>query len=118
MAASFCTQCPTRWDINQVAPSELDMTNNVIFLSFRMLLQILLLVGVTLAEPTPDADAAIHTHGYGAAPAPYCANGGYCVPPVLCAPWYLESLYDPSAPCYLAHGTPGVCCAPKKPACE
>ena len=81
-----------------------------------MFLQMLLLVGVSLADPKADADAAILAHGYAAAP--YCANGGYCVPPVFCAPWYLESLYDPAAPCYLAHGTPGVCCATKKPACK
>jgi len=81
-----------------------------------MFLQILLVVGVALADPKADADAAILAHGYAAAAAPYCANGGYCVPPVFCAPWYLESLYDPAAPCYLAHGTPGVCCATKKPA--
>ena len=42
----------------------------------------------------------------------------YCVPAMHCAPWYLESLYDPAAPCYLAHGAPGVCCPPKKPACK
>ena len=83
-----------------------------------MFLQILLMVGVALADPKADADAAILAHGYAAAAAPYCANGGYCVPPVFCAPWYLESLYDPAAPCYLAHGTPGVCCATKKPACK
>ena len=83
-----------------------------------MFLGILLLVGVSRADPKADADAAILApHGYAAA-APYCPNGGQCVPPVLCAPWYLESLYDPGAPCYLAHGTPGVCCAAKHPSCK
>ena len=48
----------------------------------------------------------------------YCSNGGLCLPPVLCAPAYLETLYDPSAPCHLAPGTPGICCPPRKPACE
>jgi len=66
------------------------------------------------AKPDPEAAAAILAHGYTTEIA-YCANGGYCVPPVLCAPYYLESLYDPAAPCYLAHGTPGVCCPQKKP---
>ena len=57
-------------------------------------------------------------HGYGYEAAGYCANGGSCVPPVFCSPNYLESLYDPAAPCYLAHGTPGVCCLPRKHPCE
>ena len=58
-------------------------------------------------------------HGYGGYEAAgYCANGGSCVPPVFCSPNYLESLYDPAAPCYLAHGTPGVCCLPRKHPCE
>ena len=48
----------------------------------------------------------------------YCSNGGVCLPPVLCAPAYLETLYDPSAPCHLAPGTPGTCCPPRKPSCE
>ena len=48
----------------------------------------------------------------------YCANGGVCLPPVLCAAAYLETLYDPSAPCHLAPGTPGVCCPPRKSPCE
>jgi len=52
-----------------------------------------------------------------AADAPSCSNGGYCVPPSACAPYYLESLYDPSAHCYLSPDTPGVCCpSPKKDA--
>jgi len=39
------------------------------------------------------------------------------VPPSACAPYYLESLYDPSAHCYLSPDTPGVCCpSPKKDA--
>jgi peroxidase len=73
------------------------------------------LVGVSQADPTADPAIVAHAgHGYAAVPVTYCANGGYCVPPAACAPWYLESLYDPTAACYLAHGTPGVCCAPKK----
>ena len=48
----------------------------------------------------------------------YCSNGGLCLPPVLCAPAYLETLYDPSAPCHLAPGTPGTCCPPRKSSCE
>ena len=75
-----------------------------------------------------EADAVHHVvaahpglphHGYGGYKAAgYCANGGSCVPPVFCSPNYLESLYDPAAPCYLAHGTPGVCCLPRKHPCE
>ena len=48
----------------------------------------------------------------------YCANGGYCVPNVLCAPDYMRNLYQPGAACYLAHGTPGICCLERKSSCE
>ena len=77
------------------------------------------------AEPAAEAALLLGGHGghhatagYGYEAAGYCANGGSCVPPVLCAANYLESLYDPAAACYLAHGTPGVCCLPRKPPCE
>jgi len=84
-----------------------------------------LLLLVLQCQADADADAAILAphgahhgvaahHGYGYEAAGYCANGGTCVPPVFCSPNYLESLYDPAAPCYLAHGTPGVCCLPRK----
>ena len=84
----------------------------------------LLVVGVALAimmsgvgvVAEPKSDPAYHAVPHGE-PA-YCANGGACVEPVLCSPWYLESLYDPAAACYLGPSTPGVCCAPKKPACK
>merc|ERR1719499_418473 len=90
---------------------------------------LLALVVRSQADPAPTADpeadpallvaAPHHGHhvkaaGYGYEAASYCANGGACVPPVFCAANYLESLYDPAAPCYLAHGTPGVCCVPRK----
>ena len=69
-------------------------------------------VGVVAeSDPAYHAVPAEPVHGY-------CANGGVCVEPVLCSPWYLESLYDPGAACYLGPSTPGVCCAPKKPACK
>ena len=42
----------------------------------------------------------------------------YCVPQSLCAPSYLDLLYDPAAPCYLAPNTPGVCCLPRKDTCK
>jgi len=48
-------------------------------------------------------------------PIGYCANRGICTTPVSCAPYYQDSLLDPTAPCYLAPGTPGVCCFPKQP---
>ena len=80
-----------------------------------LFIMLLLLVGSSLAEPDPVAEAAFLAHGF--VSAPFCANGGYCVPPTFCAPWYLDSLYDPAAPCYLAHGTPGVCCVTKNPPC-
>jgi len=78
-----------------------------------------LLAGYVSCEATAEAEADPALHLVSSAYAPvaqpaYCANGGYCVAPVLCAPYYLESLYDPAAACYLAPGTPGVCCPPKK----
>ena len=89
-------------------------------LAHRMLVLAPILLAATLvkaeAEAEAEADPAILAHGY--AEVAYCANGGYCVPPVHCAPYYLESLYDPAAPCYLAHGTPGVCCPPQKAPCK
>ena len=84
-----------------------------------MLALVMLAVGVSA-----EADPAILSHHGHHAPytaahhVPYCGNGGVCVPPVFCSAYYLEALYDPAAPCYLAHGTPGVCCAPKKHSCK
>ena len=87
--------------------------------SHRRVLEGLLSVGL-LGLVSAEADPA-HPHPTSAYPvpvvaheAPYCANHGVCVPPALCAPWYLESLYDPAAPCYLGPNTPGVCCVNKK----
>ena len=80
---------------------------------FRMhVLLILVVVSSVLSSssPEPDPDAAI-VH-YPSAPIDYCANGGICVPPVLCSLHYLETLYDPSAACSVAEGTPGLCCPP------
>ena len=93
--------------------------SRITFLLHRMLVLAPLLLAATLvqAEAEAEADPAILAH-HGYAEVAYCANGGYCVPPVHCAPYYLESLYDPAAPCYLAHGTPGVCCPPQKAPCK
>ena len=77
-----------------------------------------LLLWTALSSAEPDAAVISHPHGHVYAHEPYCSNGGACVPPALCAPWYLESLYDPSSPCYIAHGTPGVCCVQKKGSCN
>jgi len=74
----------------------------------------LLLCLLSLSKAEPEAEAAFLVHGYTLAAVVVCGNGGYCVPPVICAPWYLDSLVDPAAPCLLALGTPGVCCVPKK----
>jgi peroxidase len=87
-----------------------------------MLVLLMLLVSSAAAESDPGADPAILAGHYApagyapvpAAHAPYCANGGYCVPQALCAPSYLDLLYDPAAPCYLAPNTPGVCCLHRK----
>ena len=67
-----------------------------------------------------DNPRAFPTQHLGAFPPSehYCSNGGVCLPPVFCAPAYLETLYDPSAACHLAPGTPGTCCPPRKPSCE
>ena len=93
---------------------------------YVILLQSLMgLLGGAVAEPDPaHPHHPVHPvhpvphHGAGYHDVPYCANGGHCVPPAHCAPWYLESLYDPAAPCYLGPNTPGVCCVPKKSACK
>ena len=77
---------------------------------------LLFLLSSCSGSPEADPKASILSHGYDAVP--YCANGGYCVAPVACAPWYLATLYDSSASCYLAPGTPGVCCPVAKPACK
>ena len=86
---------------------------------FRMqifFLLFLLKLGSSDAEAEPEPKALTTLNSY--EPVPYCANGGYCVPPVACAPWYLTSLYDSAAACYLAPGTPGVCCPAHKPSCK
>ena len=48
----------------------------------------------------------------------HCPAPQRCVPPVLCPAPYLASLYDPAAQCYLAHGTPGVCCKGQTKSCK
>ena len=80
----------------------------------RMLAVVALLVVGAGGEP----EAAVRSPGFPPDPSHYCSNGGYCVPNVLCSTHYMETLYDPAAACYLAHGTPGVCCPPKKASCE
>jgi len=70
------------------------------------------LISLCGATPKASPEASVLSHSYD--PVPYCSNGGYCVPPVACAPWYINTLYDPAAACYLAPGTPGVCCPPRK----
>ena len=48
-----------------------------------------------------------------------CPSGGPCLPPVLCAPHYLSSLYDPSSSsCLLTPDTPGLCCPHYHPVCR
>ena len=79
-----------------------------------MLISLLLMVSFTIADPEPDPNAESQFIALGFVSGGFCANGGYCVPPSFCAPWYLDLLYDPAAPCLLAHGTPGVCCVVRK----
>ena len=74
------------------------------------LLPVSALLTICRADPGP---AVQHHPG-----STYCANGGYCVPNVLCAPDYMRNLYQPGASCYLAHGTPGICCLERKSSCE
>ena len=85
-------------------------------LFFRMMIFLLAFISLCSGSAEADAAASVLSHGYDAGP--YCANGGYCVPPVACAPWYLTSLYDSAAACYLAPGTPGVCCPAHNPSCK
>ena len=86
---------------------------------FTMLLTVLILFVSSSQFVTADANHGHGVHVEAAYDQPaYCGNGGYCVPPVFCSPWYQESLYDPAAPCYLAPGTPGVCCVTKNPPCK
>ena len=57
--------------------------------------------------------------GPGGAPASgYCPGGDSCVPPVFCAAHYLSTLYDPASQCYLAPGTPGICCQAHTNSCK
>ena len=69
-----------------------------------------------------DADARaeplIGYYGAGAAvySAPYCANGGVCVPPMYCSVHYGDLIYEASSTsCWLAINTPGICCYPTVP---
>ena len=76
-----------------------------------LLLVSALLLAIGRAEPDPGIHAS-HPASI------YCANGGFCVPNVLCAPDYMRNLYEPGAACYLAHGTPGICCVERKSSCK
>ena len=80
-------------------------------------LLILVVVSSVLSSSKPEPDPLV-AH-YPAAPIDYCTNGGVCVPPVICSVHYLQALYDPSSACFVAEGTPGLCCPPisKRP-CE
>ena len=78
----------------------------------------LLPVSTLLAVGRADPDPVIHSSSGHHPASIYCANGGYCVPNVLCAPDYMKNLYEPGAACYLAHGTPGICCLDRKSACK
>ena len=49
---------------------------------------------------------------------PLCIDGGSCVAPVSCAPWYLTTLYTPGAGCELATGAPGICCPHRIQTCK
>ena len=80
-------------------------------------LLILVVVSSVLSSSKPEPDPLV-AH-YPSAPIDYCTNGGVCVPPVICSVHYLQALYDPSSACFVAEGTPGLCCPPisKRP-CE
>jgi hypothetical protein len=79
-----------------------------------------------LCSSSPEPDPALIHHSpppalhYAtkATPDGFCSNGGHCLPPVVCAPQYLQSLYDPTAACSLAPGTPGVCCPARIRGCR
>lgn len=126
--AAWCKiQCNTegtlsqRWSINVSKRKIMLFTSSLKtpFLNkrtyFRMhVLLILVVVSSVLSSsnPEPDPDAALLHSNYPSAPIDYCANGGICLPPVLCSLHYLETLYDPSSACSVAEGTPGLCCPP------
>jgi peroxidase len=80
------------------------------------MLILILLIGFRSSTSKADPKAPVPPHRFDAGP--YCANGGYCIPPVGCAPWYLSNFYEPSASCSLAPGTPGVCCPSRLPSCK
>ena len=80
-----------------------------------MICLLILHISLCYGNPGADPEASILSPNFGAGG---CSNGGYCVPQVTCAPWYLQSLSDPGAGCYLAPGTSGVCCLPRKPTCK
>ena len=47
-----------------------------------------------------------------------CYNGGQCVPPVQCAPYYLSSLLKPDSFCLVGQDSPGICCNNYKSSCK
>jgi len=76
--------------------------------------KLLVLVASCIASPDASPDASHLPVAFGGYEVPYCHNGGSCVPPSACAPFYLNALHDPvGAACYLAPGTPGICCVPR-----
>ena len=102
------------YGVSAIFPTVTTATMNALVVGVTMGVMGVMMISVGVvaeSDPAYHAVPAEPVHGY-------CANGGVCVEPVLCSPWYLESLYDPGAACYLGPSTPGVCCAPKKPACK
>ena len=87
------------------------MEENLHKLHYRMTIYLYLVLSLCYATPEADPKASFDA-------VPYCSNRGYCVPPVACAPWYLNILHDRDAACYLAPGTPGVCCPDRIPSCK
>ena len=77
-----------------------------------------MLAGLLLLVSLCDLVTSEAAHYPAPAPPTYCPAPQACVPPVLCPTDYLASLYDPASSCYLAPGTPGICCKGHPKSCE
>ena len=74
-----------------------------------------LLLPVT-GDPDARAEPLIGYYGAAVYSAPYCANGGVCVPPMYCSVHYGDLVYEAtSTSCWLAINTHGICCYPTVP---
>ena len=102
---------------NLIINKPFEMTASTSYL--RMASKLLVFIASCIASPDASPDASHLPVAFGGYEIPYCPNGGSCVPPSACAPFYLNALHDPvGAACYLAPGTPGICCVPRHTSCK